>query len=162
MKTNINDVIFSRTQPLKKIAIINSLTNDELLTIKKATIARIVKDAGRNRYKSRDKELFISYDRRAGNNWNSTVERISLVKKALFVDIYIQYENTDTCTVETYEEFFQMRTYHGSIERSDWRGNPRTYYFEYSIDEKAEVIRSILLEYVYTKYAEKLKKEGVV
>ncbi len=161
MKTNINDVIFSRTQPLKKIAIINGLKVDELWNTNKATIARIVREVGRNRYRSRDKELYISHDRRAGNNWNSTIERISLVKRVLFVDIYIQYDSTDTCTVETYEEFFMMRTYHGSIERDDWRGNPRTYYFEYSVDEKAEVIRSILLEYVYTKYAEKLKKEGV-
>ncbi len=156
------DIIFSRTSPLKKLEIIRNLKGTELWATPKSTIARIIKETDRNRYKSRDKELYIGHDRRASNHWNSTIERISLVKKALFVDIYIQYENTDTCTVETYEEFFQMRTYHGSIERSDWRGNPRTYYFEYSIDEKAEVIRSILLEYVYTKYAEKLKKEGVV
>ncbi len=162
MKTNINDVIFSRTQPLKKIAIINGLTNDELLTITKATITKIVKEAGRNRYKSRDKELFISYDRRAGNNWNSTVERISLVKKALFVNIYIQYDSTDTCTVETYDEFFRKETYKGSIERDDYRGNPRTYYFDYDIVDKAKVIKSILLEYVFTKYADKLKREEEV
>ncbi len=161
MKTDINQIIFSRTNPLKKLEIIRNLKGEELWATSKNTIARIVKETGRNRYKSRDKELYINHDRRAGNNWNSTIECISLVKKALFVDIYIQYDSTDTCTVETYEEFFMMRTYHGSIERDDWRGNPRTYYFEYSVDEKTEVIRSILFEYVYTKYAERLKKEGV-
>ncbi len=156
------DIIFSRTNPLRKLEIIRNLKGSELWATPKSTIERIVKETGRNRYKSRDKELYIDHDRRAGNNWNSTIESISLVKGKLYVGIYLQYDSTDTSTTETYEEFFLMRTYHGSIERSDWRGNPRTYYFEYSIDEKAEVIRSILLEYIYTKYAEKLKKEGVV
>ncbi len=158
MKT---DIIFSRTNPLKKLEIIQNLKGNELWATSKSTIVRIIKETGRNRYKSRDKELYINQDRRTGNNWNSTIESISLVKGKLYVGIYLQYENTDTSTCETYEEFFQMRTYRGEIVRDDWRGNSRTYYYNYSVDEKSEVIRSILLEYVYIKYAEKLKKEGV-
>ncbi len=159
--TNINQIIFTRTSPSKKLEIIRNLKGLELWETSKETIARIIKETGRNRYKSRDKELYINHDRRAGNHWNSTVESVSLEKGRLFVSIYLQYGDTDTSTCETYQEFFRSGTYHGSVERDDYRGNPRTYYFDYDMDNKIEVIRSILLEYVYTKYADKLRKEGV-
>ena len=49
---NINELIFSRTQPQKKIDIINALSEDELLSTSEATIKRIVKDAGRRMWKT--------------------------------------------------------------------------------------------------------------
>ena len=47
MATNINQIIFTRTQPKKKLDIINSLTEAELLATTEATITRIVKEVGR-------------------------------------------------------------------------------------------------------------------
>ena len=154
---NINDFIFSRTQPNKKIETIEALSNEQLLSVKEDTVKRIVKETGRRMYRSRNKELYIDYDRRVGNNWNSTVEGVELIKGKLYLDFYVQYENTDTNTSEEYSDVFNGREFRGEIRRSDRYGNGRTYYFCYDRSDKARVMKSILLEYVYTKYADKLK-----
>lgn len=154
---NVNNFIFSRTQPKKKLEAIESLSNDELLAVSEATAKRIVKEAGRRRYKSRDKELYIDYDRRVGNNWNSTVESVDLVKGKLYVNFYVQFDNSDTNTSDDYDNFFKRSNYRGEIRRFDRYGNGRTYYFCYDESDKARVIKSILLEYVFSKYRDKLK-----
>ena len=157
---NINDFIFSRTQPKKKIETIEALSNEQLLSVKEDTVKKIVKEAGRRMYKSRDKELRIDSDRRKGNNWNSTVEGVELIKGKLYLNFYVQYENTDTNTSEEYSDVFNGREFRGEIRRSDRYSNGRTYYFCYDRSDKALVMKSILLEYVYTKYADKLKSEA--
>ena len=157
MATNINQIIFTRTQPKKKAEIIENLTEAELMATTGATVTRIVKEVGSTIYKTRDKRLYIDYDRRKGNNWNSTVEGLDLIKGRLFLDFYIQYENTDTNTSEEYDIFFRRGNYRGEIRRLDRYGNGRTYYFCYDESDKARVMRSILLEYVYSKYNDKLK-----
>ncbi len=159
MATNINQIIFTRTQPKKKLEIINSLSEAELMATTEATITKIVKEAGSRLYKSRDKQLRIGYDRRKGNNWNSTVESVELIKGKLFLDFYIQFENTDTNTSEEYEDFFRRGNFRGEIRRLDRYGNGRTYYFCYDETDKARIMRSILLEYVYSKYHDKLSEE---
>ena len=63
METDINKIIFSRTNPSKKLEIIRNLKGNELWATNKSTIDRIIKEVGINRYKSRDKELRISRDR---------------------------------------------------------------------------------------------------
>ena len=156
---NINQIIFTRTQPQKKVDIINHLTEAELMATSEATITRIVKETGQRMGKTRDKSLRISYDRRAGNNWNATIEAVELIKGKLYLDIYVQYENTDTSTSEFYDDFFRGGTYRGEIRRLDRYGNGRTYYFNFDSDDKKRIIRSFLLEYVYSKYADKLKDE---
>lgn len=155
---NVNEFIFSRTQPSRKVDTIKALTNDELLSVSEATVNRIVKDAGRKIGRTRDRELNISRDRRAGNAWNATVDGIDLIKGKLYVEVYLQYENTDTSTSENYDDFFRKGNFRGEVRRSDRFGNGRTYYYLFDNSNKASVIRSVLLEYVYTKYAEKLKK----
>jgi len=157
---NINDLIFTRTQPKKKIEAIEKLSADELLSVKEDTVKKIVKETGRKRYKSRDKELYIEYDRRVGNNWNSTVEGVELIRGKLYLDFYVQYENTDTNTSEEYSDVFNGREFRGEIRRLDRHGNGRTYYFCYDQGDKARLMKSILLEYVYTKYANKLKESA--
>ncbi len=154
---NVNEFIFSRTQPSRKIDAIKALTNDELLSVSETTVNRIVKDAGRKIGRTRDRELNISRDRRAGNAWNATVDGIDLIKGKLYVEVYLQYENTDTSTSENYDDFFRKGNFRGEVRRSDRYGNGRTYYYLFDNSDKASVIRSVLLEYVYTKYAEKLK-----
>ena len=121
-----------------------------------ATVAKIVKEVGRRRYKSRDKDLYISYDRRVGNSWNSTVENIDLVKGKLYVGFYIQYENTDTNMSEEWRRFIRKGNYEGQCRRDDRMGNLRTYYFTYTEIQKVRCIKSILQEYVYRKYPDKL------
>ena len=157
---NINELIFSRTQPQKKIDIINALSEDELLSTSEATIKRIVKDAGRRMWKTRDKELRISHERRAGNAWNSLIEAVELIKGRLYLEVYLQYENTDTSTSEEYDDFFRNGNFRGEVRRLDRYGNGRTYYYLYDPSDKASVIKSILLEYIHTKYADKLSKQA--
>ena len=64
---NVNNFIFTRTQPKKKLETIEKLSNEELLGVTEATVKKIIQEVGRRRYKSRDKELYIDYDRRVGN-----------------------------------------------------------------------------------------------
>lgn len=154
---NINEIIFSKTAPQKKLDIIISLSEDELMSTTKATILRIVKEVGSKTPHSRDKSLHVSYERKAGNDWNSIVEGLDYRKGRLYLDIYLQYSNTDTNTYDDYDRFFAPGTYRGEVRRCDERGNPRSYYFDYNRSDKAKVIRSALLEYVYRKYNDKLQ-----
>ena len=104
---DINKTIFSRTAPAKKVEIVKNLTEAELLSITPATIVKIIKEAGTRLYKSRDKELRISHDLRTGNDWNSTVEGVRNYKGSPMLDLYIQYENTDTSTSVRLDDFLK-------------------------------------------------------
>ena len=153
---DINKIIFSRTAPAKKVEIVKNLTQAEQLSITPATIVKMIKEAGNRLYKSRDKELRISHDLRSGNDWNSTVEGVRNYKGNPMLDLYIQYENTDTSTSVRLDDFLKYGDYRGSIVRDDRCGNPRSYYFTYSTADKARFVKSLLLEYINRKYKDKL------
>ena len=159
MATNINVELFKRYAPKKKLEIIEKLNPNELMNVSTATIKRIVKEAGTNMYKSRNKRLYISRDRQRGNSWNSTIEAVELIRGKLYLDVYLQFENTDCNTSELVTDFIRRGDFTGSVVRSDRCGYDRHYYFTYSEGSKQRVIRSILEEYVYSKYADKLKDE---
>lgn len=153
---DINKFIFSRTAPTKKVEITENLTQPELLSITPETITRMIKEAGSRLYKSRNKELRIPHERRTGNDWNSDIEGVRNYKGNPILEIYIQYENTDTSTSVSLSEFLRKGDYRGSIVRDDRYGNPRSYYFTYSEADKARFIRQLLLEYINRKYKDKL------
>ena len=153
---NINRIIFTKTAPKKKVEIVENLTPTELLSITAETITRMVKEAGSRLYKSRDKELRLSFERRTGNNWDSTIEGVRNYKGKPVLDIYFQYENTDTNTSISLDDFLKRGNYQGSVVRDDRYGNLRNYYFTFSSTDKARFVRRLLLEYLYTKYADKL------
>lgn len=153
---DINKFIFSRTAPSKKVGIIENLSQTELLSITPATISKMIKEAGTRLYKCRDKELLISCERRTGNSWNSTIEGVRNYKGNPVLDLYIQYENTDTNTGVSLSDFLKSGDYRGSIVRDDRYGNPRHYYFTYSAADKARFVRQLLLEYLNRKYRDKL------
>ena len=154
--TNINIELFKRYQPKRKLEMIDNLTTDELFAISPDTMKRIIKEAGTNFHKSRDKQLMLSESQSTGNNWNSTINGVELINGKLYVSIYVQYSNTDTDTSEHYRNFFRRCSYRGEIRASDCYGNPRYYYFVYDESEKAKALRSILKQYVYNKYPSKL------
>ena len=156
MAININVEIFKRYAPKKKLEIINNLTTTELLAMKPETIKRIVKEAGRSIGKSRDKVLRINQDRQRGNNWNSTVEAVEYIKGNLYLNIYFQMDSTDTNICVKHEVFFKGEQYTGRYYTTNRYGDSVPHYFSYDKQDKAGVIKSILLEYVYTKYADKL------
>ena len=162
MRTNINVELFKRYAPEKKLEIIDKLNSDDLMKISTATFERIVKETGKGAWsekRSRNKRLRIRSSLQKGNNWNSDIEEISLYNGKLYLGFYLQYENTDTSDETTAASFFRRGETRIDIRRDDRYGNPRTYYAIYDEDDKSEVARSILKEYVYTKYHEKLKKQ---
>lgn len=155
--TDINIELFKRYQPKKKLEIIEALTEKELLNLKESTVIRIVKEVGNFHHRSkRDKLLSINSERRQGNGWNSIFEGVDFYKGELWVELYLQYENTDTNMSEEWRRFFRQGNYEGQCRRDDRMGNLRTYYFTYYESDKAKCIKSILYEYVYRKYADKL------
>ena len=156
---NINEFIFTRTQPRKKLEVIEKLTASELLGIREDTIKRIIKEAGENFYKSRNKTFRLAREHRTGNKWNSTIESWDLIKDKVWIDFYIQYENTDTNTSDTFTRFIGRGEYRGELPRDDRYGNPRTYYFVYDEGDKARAIRAMLTDYIHTKYKSKLKED---
>ena len=156
MATNINQELFKRYAPKKKLELINGLSQSELLVTTPETIKRIVKEAGRSIGKSRDKVLRINQDRQRGNNWDSLVEAVEYIKDNLYLNIYFQMDSTDTNICVKHEVFFKGEQYTGRYYTTNRYGDSVPHYFSYDRQEKAGVIKSILLEYVYTKYADKL------
>ena len=156
MAVNINQELFKRYAPKKKLKIINNLTTSELLATTLETIKRIAKEAGRSVGKSRDKVLRINRDRQAGNDWNSTIEDVEYIKGNLYLNIYFQMDSTDTNICVKHEVFFNGDEYHGKHYTTNYYGDSIPHYFTYDKLDKAKVIKSILFEYVYTKYADKL------
>lgn len=162
MRTNINVELFKRYAPEKKLEIIDKLNSDDLMKISTATFERIVKETGKGAWsekRSRNKRLRIRSSLQKGNNWNSDIEEISLYNGKLYLVVYLQYENTDTSDETTAAAFFRPGETRIGVKRIDRYGNERTYYAVYDEEDKAEVARSILKEYVYTKYHEKLKED---
>ena len=149
---DISKIIFLRTAPTKKVEIVKNLTEAELLSITPATIVKMIKEAGARLYKSHDKGIRFSFDGRPGNNWNSTVEGVRIYKGIIYVDFYLQYENTDTSTSVRLDDVLKDGDYRDYIVRDDRYGNPRSYYFTYSTADKAQLVKSLLLEYLNRRY----------
>jgi hypothetical protein len=156
MTTNINQLLFSRMAPQKKLDVIENINLPELWTTPE-TITRIVKEAGERIGKSRNKRLYISRNRQRGNNWNSTVVAVELLKGILYLDIYFQMDSTDTNLSIPFSTFFSKSEYRGKYITTNRYGDSEPHYFRYEEDDKKKVLQSILLEYVYTKYESKLK-----
>lgn len=156
---NINEELFKRYAPKKKLEIVDKLEPSELLKVSPATFERMIKEVGCGAWsekRSRNKTLSIRSSLQEGNNWNSTIDSIAIHKGVLWLTVYLQYDNTDTFDEITAASFFRKGETRVEFDRTDRYGNPRTYYATYSEDDKSEVVRSILKEYIYCKYKDKL------
>lgn len=156
---NINEELFKRYAPKKKLEIVDKLEPFELLKVSPATFERMIKEVGCGAWsekRSRNKTLSIRPSLQEGNNWNSTIDSIAIHKGVLWLTVYLQYDNTDTFDEITVASFFRKGETRVEFDRTDRYGNPRTYYATYSEDDKSEVVRSILKEYIYCKYKDKL------
>ena len=171
MKKNINDAIFSRMAPLKKVELINKMTPMELDGVSFDTVLRCVKEVGERRYSfkndskgklekkfTRDKDMRLSAGRRVNNGWNSTITGISYVSGKLYVSIYVQMNSTDRSTCAEFKEFFSRAEYTGKCYETNRYGDEVPHYFKYDKEDKQKFIKNVLLEYIHTKYAEKLAK----
>lgn len=170
MSVNINVELFKRYAPKKKLEIINSLSDSEIRMVSKETILRIVKEAGfaltdwvldkkagkRVEKASRNKRLVINNDRICGNNWNSNVYGLEYYKGELYVKVYFQMSSTDRQIDVKFSEFFRGDSYRGSCTEMNRYGEEMPKSFTYDRKEKNDILKSFLLEYVYTKYVDKL------
>ena len=158
---DINIELFKRYSPLRKKDIINNLTDEELLSLKEKSVLKIIKEVGFKRNKN-DKRLMIDLKRRAGNDWNSVVQAVEYFKVSschnchLFLNVYVQMDSTDTDEIVTWTEFFKKGEFRGTCYEMNRYGDSVPHYYRYSNEEKAKVVKSILLEYIYTKYKDKL------
>lgn len=171
MAVNINEELFKRYAPAKKLEIVNSLSGSEIRMTSKDTILRIVKETGfvltdwvldknagrRIEKQTRNKRLVIDNNRVCGNNWNSNVYGLEYYKGGLYVKVYFQMSSTDRQIDVPFSDFFRGDSYRGSCTEMNRYGEEVPRSFSYDRKDKDNIIRSFLLEYVYTKYANKLK-----
>ena len=164
MATNINHIIFTRTAPKKKLEIINSLSQGELLAITYPTILRIIKEAGQgdsNKARCKFKTLYLSG---ATNDWNSKVTNIYNWKKdEVYLSVYIQGDDTDTYEFPKLKDFLD-NSYEeqclGKLHESFRNGYEHDVPANYNRTDRARVVRAILTAYVKNKYRDKLKEEA--
>ena len=159
MKTDINIELFKRYQPSRKREIIESLSTAELFAVTEDTVKRIIKEAGRALYKSRDKELRLSREYETGNRWNSTIETVSLRRNRLYIQIYIQMDSTDTTTINEWNTFFKRGEYVGKAYETNRYGDRIPNYSRYTEEDKVRFMRSLLYQYVQTKQERKTQNE---
>ena len=162
MATNINNIIFTRTAQKKKLEIINSLSQGELLAITYPTILRIIKEAGQgdsSKVRCKFKTLFLE---NAGNKWNSEVTSIYNAKKdEVYLSVYIQGDDTDTHAFPKLKDFLDNRYEEqclGKLHESFRNGYEHYVPANYNRTDRARVIKAILTAYIENKYSDKLKE----
>ena len=156
MKTNINLELFKRYAPKKKLEIIESLTQEELLAITTASITRIVREVGNK--KSKEYKTFRVRDEfRAYNFWNVYFIGIDLIKGKPWLFFCIDNSNTGNEDCPICDGFIKIKspTYYSSYMESIQNCSDF-----YDNNARARAIKSLLLEYVYTKYADKLNPKN--
>ena len=154
---NINIELFKKYKPDNKLEMIKNLTQAELLNVTKATILRIIKEAGKgDSNKARNKFKTLRLIKRVGNNWNSLVESIHNYKKdEIFLSVYIQGDDTDTTDTCKLDDFLDNRYEKVTCARlheSFSNGYEHTIAANYTKEDRARVIREILNTYVHLKY----------
>lgn len=156
MNNSINENLFKRFSPQKKVEMVNALTQKQLLAVTTDTIERIVKEAGTKVSGSRTKRMYIDQKFREGNNWNSFVDTVRFFNKNLYINLYVQGDDTDTDVLELFNVFMRQGQYRGRVFFADRYGSDVPCYFVYNNEQKAQVVKSILLQYLHIKYADKL------
>lgn len=154
---NINLELFKRYKPENKVAIIEKLTDSEVLATRESTILRIIKETGRgDSRKARSKFKTLSLNHRVGNSWNSTVESIYNWKKdEIFMSVYIQGDDTDTNVEVSIKKLLNSSDTEiefGSFEESYLHSSSRLIHARYDRVDRAKVVREILNSYVHSKY----------
>lgn len=158
---DINNFLFTRTAPKKKLAVINTLSQGDLLSVTYKTILRIIKEAGvgdSNKTRCKFKTLYLSG---ATNDWNSKVRNIYNSKKdEVYLSVYIQGDDTDTEVSYKLRDFLDNRYEEqclGKMDESFRNGYEHKVPANYDRSDRARVIKAILTAYIENKYADKLK-----
>ena len=158
---DINNFLFTRTAPKKKLAVINTLSQGDLLSVTYKTILRIIKEAGvgdSNKTRCKFKILYLSG---ATNDWNSKGRNIYNSKKdEVYLSVYIQGDDTDTEVSYKLRDFLDNRYEEqclGKLDESFRNGYEHKVPANYDRSDRARVIKAILTAYIENKYADKLK-----
>ena len=158
---DINNFLFTRTAPKKKLAVINTLSQGDLLSVTYKTILRIIKEASHgdtNKTRCKFKTLYLSG---ATNDWNSKVRNIYNSKKdEVYLSVYIQGDDTDTEVSYKLRDFLDNRYEEqclGKLDESFRNGYEHKVPANYDRSDRARVIKAILTAYIENKYADKLK-----
>ena len=158
---DINNFLFTRTAPKKKLAVINTLSQGDLLSVTYKTILRIIKEASHgdtNKTRCKFKTLYLSD---ATNDWNSKVRNIYNSKKdEVYLSVYIQGDDTDTEVSYKLRDFLDNRYEEqclGKLDESFRNGYEHKVPANYDRSDRARVIKAILTAYIENKYADKLK-----
>lgn len=161
---DINNFLFTRTAPKKKLAVINTLSQGDILSVTYKTILRIIKEAGvgdSNKTRCKFKTLYLSG---ATNDWNSKVRNIYNSKKdEVYLSVYIQGDDTDTEVSYKLRDFLDNRYEEqclGKLDESFRNGYEHKVPANYDRADRARVIKAILTAYVECKYESKLKGNG--
>ena len=158
---NINDFIFTRTAPKKKLEVINNLSEGELLSVTYKTVLRIIKEAGAGDSRKTRCKFKTLYLKNASNDWNSRVTNIYNWKKdEVYLSVYIQGDDTDTEVSYKLRDFLDNRHEEqclGHLEESFRNGYEHRVPANYDRSDRARVIKAILTTYIENKYSDKLK-----
>ena len=148
--TKLENILFTDGDFETKKSYIDDMIVDDLMSVEKSLVKRIIEKCG-NEYNT----LWIDSKRRQGNNRYSLVESVSIHDGDVLVGIYVQNDSTDTSTSERFDKFFRRGEYYS-------RNNNLNIGVDYKEGDKADVMRSILLECVYQQFNDEVLREKLI
>ena len=153
---DINKELFKRYKPENKKTIVENLSETELFSITPSTLLRIIKEVGTgSSLKQRSRFKTVRLQHRIGNNRNSTITELFNGKNnSIWLDVYIQGDDTDTsdsCDIKEFLSSYNTVTC-GTLTESFRNGYSHTISAQYDKEDRAKVIREILLTYINLKY----------
>ena len=141
---DLNSVIFKGTTADKRSAV-ESATQRELLNVSVDTIKKILSKQSADKYYPDRKTLYFG---NVSNHWNADAKSVELYKGKVFINFYVQYSNTDTDTCDYLDKFLRGGDYRGAVNYTDMYDNPHTSYYRFDQNDKANVVKAILLTYI--------------
>lgn len=142
--TNLDKFIFDPTiKGQDKVDYIKGI-NDGELEVSLPTMLRIIRECA-------DKDsgnFWIKSARRAGNDWNSTVEFLYESNGKPMICLYVQASSTDSSSCDSIANFIKGNGYRGYCHNLDR-------YFTYTKHDVCNVVKCILCEYIYVTDIEK-------
>jgi len=156
------EFIFKKYSAENKRKFINEMTTPELLGTSYQVIERCVKEAGKRiDPKHTAKRLYLDREI-ARNHWNSTIENIyegKLSKKdkknCLILECYIQGDDTDGtdwCKLSHFLDNRYEEIVVATLDEEFRNGYKHTVSAAYDRNDRADVIKAILLSYIDSKY----------
>jgi hypothetical protein len=147
---NLETILFGEGDFNEKKSYIDNMFVDVLMAVDKSIVKRIIEKCGND-----NKRLYINNERRQGNNWNSLVEFFDISGDNVLLGIYVQNTKTDTTMIEYFDKFFRRGEYYS-------RDNRLNESVDYKEGQKAEVMRSILLECIYDQFNNDVQREKLI